>query len=238
MHPIRERPSGSIQTLARAIGLLILISIVAGAFGESYVPSRLIVATDASATARNLAAHPALYRWGFAVYLIEALCDLTLAVLFYVLLRPAGRTIALVSAFFGLASAALYAVAEAFYFAPGLLLGGGDYLAVFTPAQLDALALLSFRFFSRIGGWFLIFYGVGTVLRGYLIVRSNFLPRTIGVLLIIGGLGFAAQTIAIVLAPSLASPLWLMPMAVAGLSLMAWLLVRADDVAARWRLET
>lgn len=219
----------SAQTLSRVIGLLILLSIAAGAFGESYVPSRLIASSDAAATARNVIEHDALFRWGFAIYLAEALCDVALAVLFYALLRPVSKTIALVSAFFGLISAAMYAVAESFYFAPGLLLSGAAYLKAFTPEQIDALVLLSFKLFSRIAGLFLIFYGAGVILRGYLIAQSGFLPKTLGVLFVLGGLGFVVRTATLVLAPSMSSAMLLLPMAVAGIALMLWLLVKGVD---------
>ena len=96
---------------------------------------------------------------------------------------------------------ALYAVAESFYFAPSLLLGGAKYLTVFSPEQINALVLLSFRMFQSIGGLFLVFYGAGWMIRGYLIYRSGYLPKWLGVLLAIGGFGFVAQTFSFVLAP-------------------------------------
>src|SRR5205085_3281055 len=101
--------------------------------------------------------------------------------------------------------------AEACYFAPSLILTGGQYLKPFSPDQLSAMALLSLRLFGKIGGIFLVFYGVASMLRGYLIVRSGYLPRVLGILFMIGGAGFCVQTIAFVLAPGLASTMWLMP---------------------------
>jgi hypothetical protein len=71
------RAGTSIQRYARAAGVLILLSIVFGTFGEGYAPSRLIVSTDATATARNILASPLLFRGGFAAYWVEALCDVT-----------------------------------------------------------------------------------------------------------------------------------------------------------------
>jgi hypothetical protein len=88
-------PVGSIQTYARAVGVLFLLSIVAGGFGEAYVPYRLIVPADAAATAKNLVASNMLFRLGFASYLVEAVCDVALALMLYVLLRPVREDIAL-----------------------------------------------------------------------------------------------------------------------------------------------
>src|SRR3954470_22292347 len=111
-----ENRPDSIQTYARVAGVLLLLTIVAGFFGEVYVPSRIVVSGNATATANNITASNFLFRLGFASYLVEAACDVTLALIFYVLLRPVQKNLALLAAFFGLISTALYAVAELFYF--------------------------------------------------------------------------------------------------------------------------
>ena len=230
----RTHPSeSSAQTYARIAGVLFLLTMVCGFFGEMFVPSRLIVGTDAAATARNVVANDALFRLSVVSYLIEALCDVALSLVLYLLLRPVRRDLALLAAFFGLVSTALYGVAEVFYFAPTLLLGGADYLKVFSPEQLNALALLCFKLYARVGGMFMVFYGVAAVVRGYLIYRSGYLPRALGVLFAIAGLGFVARNLVLVLAPAYASDLLLAPMFVAVLSMTLWLLVRGIDVA-RW----
>ena len=214
------------QRYARAAGILILLSIVFGTWGEAYVPSKLIVSGDAAATAQNILASPLLFRTGFAAYLIEAICDVALALVFYVLLWPVDRNLALLSAFLGIVATVTYAFAECFYFAPSLLLSGADYLKTFTTEQLDTLALLSMKLFDRIAGIFIGFYGLATLLRGYLIYRSGYLPRTLGILFVIGGTAFVVQNFLIVLAPAYASGLLLVLMAPAGIAMMAWLLVR------------
>jgi hypothetical protein len=230
----RTNPSeSSAQTYARIAGVLFLLTMVCGFFGEMLVPSRLIVGTDAAATARNVVANDALFRISVVSYLVEALCDIALSLVLYLLLRPVRRDLALLAAFFGLVSTALYGVAEVFYFAPTLLLGGADYLKAFSPEQLNALALLCFKLYARVGGMFMVFYGVAAVVRGYLIYRSGYLPRALGVLLAIAGLGFITRNLVLVLAPAYASDLLLLPMFVAVLSMTFWLLVRGLDIA-RW----
>jgi len=223
----------SAQTYARIAGALFLLTMVFGFFGEMFVPSRLIVGNDAAATARNVVANDALFRLSVVSYLIEALCDVALSLVLYLLLQPVRRDLALLAAFFGLVSTALYGVAEVFYFAPTLLLGGADYLKAFTPEQLNALALLCFKLYARVGGMFMVFYGVAAVVRGYLIYRSGYLPRPLGVLLTIAGLGFITRNFVLVLAPAYASDLLLLPMFVAVLSMTLWLLARGIDIA-RW----
>jgi hypothetical protein len=225
----------SVQTYARIVGVLLLLTIVAGFFGEVYVPSKIIVAGDATATARNIVTLNSLFRLGFATYLIEALCDVALALIFYVLLRPVQRNLALLTAFFGLISTALYAVGELFYFAVGIVLGAGGALKGFTPDQLNSLALLSLKMFGNCAGIFMVFYGVASALRGYLIFRSGYLPRFLGVLLMIAGLGFIAKSFTLVLAPAYSSDALLLPMGLAAISLAVWFLVKGVDVQ-KWQI--
>lgn len=220
----------SVQTYAKVAGVLFLLSIIAGAFGEAYVPSKLIVPGDAAATAKNINALNLLFRAGFAGYLIEASCDIALSLVLYVLLKPVNKPVALLAAFFGLLSTALFAVASLFYFAPTLILGGADYLKTFSADQLNTLALLSLKLYALGGGIFTVFYGFASLLRGYLIFRSGYLPKPLGVLLALAGLGFISKNFALVLAPAYASDILLLPMLLAGLSLTTWLVVKGVNV--------
>jgi hypothetical protein len=219
----------SLQTYSKAAGVLLLISLVAGGFGEAYVPSRLIVSSDATATAQHFKAFESLFRMGFAGYLLEAVCDVGLALIFYVLLRPVRKEIALLAAFFGLVGTAVFAASELFYLAPALILGGDGYLKTFTTDQLNALALLSLKLFSYGAVMFTIFYGVAWVLRGYLIFRSGYLPKFLGALMMLGGLAFVARNFLLVLAPSYAPGILLLSMLPGGILLPVWLLVKGVD---------
>ena len=131
---------------------------------------------------------------------------------------------------FGIVSTATFAGAQLFYFAASFILGGAEYLKTFSPDQINTLALLSLKFAAYGSGIFMIFYGVASFIRGYLIYRSAFLPRFLGVLLMLGGLGFIVRNFALVLAPAYASGLFLMPMFIAGISLTAWFLIKGVDV--------
>ena len=222
--------SGSVQTYARIAGALGLLSIVAGGFGEAYVPFKLIVPADAAATAENIRTFAFLFRLGFAGYLVEATCDIALALIFYVLLRPVGKDLALLAAFFGLIGTALFGVAELFYFAASLILGGAGYLKAISPDQLNALALLSLKLFGYGGAIFTVFYGMSWVLRGYLIFRSGYLPKFVGVLLVLGGLAFVTRNFALVLAPAFPSASLLLLILPGALSLTLWLLVKGVNL--------
>jgi hypothetical protein len=222
------------QRYARVAAFLFLLTLVFGYFGEAYAPARFIIAGDAAATAQNITSSPMLYRVGFASYLIEGLCDVALAWIFYVLLRAVNHELALLSAFFGLVSTAVYAVSELFYFTALIILRNATALAAFSPEQLNALAFLSLKISANCGWIFLAFYGVPSVLRGYLIYRSGYFPKFLGVLLILAGVGFIAKDFLTILAPTYASNVLLLPMFLAGVSLMLWLLFKGVD-AEEWQ---
>ena len=227
----------SIQTYARVAGVLFLLTMVAGFFGEFYAPSRIIVSGDAAATANNIVAFNPLFRAGFASYLVEAVCDIALSLVMYELLRPVRKDLALLAAFFGLVSTAVFAVAELFYFGASLIVGGADYLKSFSPDQLNALGVLSLKMYGLGGGIFMVFYGLASFLRGYLIYRSGYLPKALGVLLALAGLGFITSNFVLVLSPAYASDFLLLPMFLAGVSLTVWLLVRGVDLR-KWEAKT
>lgn len=212
-------------------GICYLLTIIFGALGEVYIPSLFIVTGDAATTAQNIAAAPGIYRLGFACYLIEGICDVGLAWMFYVLLRPVHKEIALLSAFFGLVSMAIYAVMELFYFSALFVARQPEYLNVFTRPQRDALLLLLLKFFGA--GLFMVFYGIAAMLRGYLIFRSGYLPRFLGILLMAAGAGFILKNVTLVLAPAYSHNAFLAPMFFAAVALAGWLLVRGVDVQ-RW----
>ena len=219
----------SVQTYAKVAGVLLLISMVAGGFGEFYVPTKLIVTGNAAATANNIITSNSLFRLGFAGYLVEAVCDIAISLVMYVLLKPVRKDLALLAAFFGIISTTLFAVAEFFYIVAPLFVGGADYLKSFSPDQLSALSLMSLRFYGYGAGIFMVFYGIATFIRGYLIYRSDFLPKALGALLAIAGLAFIAKNFLLVLAPAYSSDLLLLPMPLAVLALTLWLLVKGVD---------
>jgi hypothetical protein len=224
-----------VQLVARVAGILMLVTIVAGFFGEVYVPSHIIVSKDAAATAANIATHESLFRIGFASYLVEAICDVALSLLFFVLLRPVQKNMALLSAFFGLVSTAVYAVTELSFFAAMIVLKAASDLAPFSVGERQGLAYVFVKVFTNGGGLFMAFYGIAAMVRGYLIFRSRYIPRTIGAFFMIAGCGFVAKNFTLVLAPSWSSDLLLAPMFAAAVSLTFWLLVKGVDVR-QWQL--
>ena len=218
----------SAKTYARAVVLFLVLSMVGGWFGEMYVPS-VIMTGDAASTAAQLRMNDGLFRLGFAAYLVEAFSDIVLAWLFYVLLKPVNRDLALLSAFFGLVSMILFAGTEMFYFAAPLFLRGSGYLNAFSPNQLDAFASMFLSLFARLSGLSMLYYGAAWLIRGWLSYRSGYVPRFLGVLMIIAGWGFVAKTLAQVLAPAYSSDLLLAPMLLNVLAIAGWMLAKGLD---------
>jgi hypothetical protein len=230
----RESP----QRHARVGGALYLLIIVAALFGEAVVRGRLIVSGDATATAGNIVASETLFRVGLAGEMLTCACDVALAMILYVLLRPVGRSVALLGAFFRLTFVAIYGVAKLFEIAALVLLGNSEALAAFDPPQLHALAYAALRVHSYGYGVSLLFFGACCLCFGDLIRRSRYLPKLLGTLLVLAGLGYVVFSTAQMLAPAWAAT-WLFPWLMlpgffGELGLALWLLIKGVDLA-RWQ---
>ena len=223
-----------IQKYARIAGVIFLIAVVVVSVGEAIVPNMLVVPGDTASTARNITANDLLFRLGFVAYVIEALTDVALTFLLYVLLRPVHANLAFSSVLFRLMATATFAFAEIFYFAQTLILGGSRYLNTFSTQQLQTLALLSFNIYGAAGSLSTIFYGTGSIILGYLIWQSGYIERIIGALWVIGGFGFVIATLLFFIAPAYASFLLMLPMIIALVVLGVWLLVKGVDIA-KWK---
>jgi hypothetical protein len=175
---------------ARMTGAFYLLTVLAGVFAQGFVSERLVASGNAATTATNILTHEPLFRLGFTVYLIEMASQITMTALFYELLKPVSRSVSLLSAVFSYIGCGIKTLSRLFYFAPLLVLGDAPYLRVFTADQLQALALLFLKVNDQAAAIALVFFGFSTLLRGYLIVRATFLPRSLGVLTVLGGVGW------------------------------------------------
>jgi len=180
------------RTKARLAGAFYLVTILTGLFAQGFVSARLVVPGDAAATANNILSHDGLFRLGFAVYMIEMVCQIITTVLLYDLLKPVNRSVSLLAAVLGLIGCGIKTFSRLFYFAPLLVLGGTHYLSVFSGQQLNAVALLFLRVNDIGAGIALVFFGFYALLKGYLVIRSTFLPRALGWLTVLGGIGWLA----------------------------------------------
>ena len=220
-------------TLARLGGLLYLLVILGGIFGEIVARGSLIVPGDAAATASHLRASEGLWRAGIAVDLVCCACTIGLAWILYGLLRTVDRKLALLMIFVDVIAIGLQAAFDLNLVAALLPLGSAAYLKVFTPRQLETLAYLSVRTHAFGYGISLLFFGLVFPIRGWLIVRSGFLPRVIGVLVSIAGLGYLVNGFTLILAPALAGKLFMfvaLPILAGEGSLCLWLLFKGVNV--------
>ncbi len=224
------------RALARLGGALYLSIIALGLFGEMGVRGRIVVSGDAIATAARLASMEALWRVGIAGEILLLLCATALTAIFYVLLRPVSRTLALAATCFNLVSLAIEGVSALRLVETLFPLADARYLAVFSPEQRDALAYLAIRAHGLGFAIALIFFGCVCPLLGTLIVRSGFLPRVIGVLMMLAGAGYLIDGFALILSPPFADRLFpwiLLPSFIGESSLALWLLLRGVDET-RW----
>ena len=219
------------RSLARVGGVLYLLIIAIGALGEGVVRGR-IVSSDAAATVANLRSMQSLWRLGVAGEIVLLVCATALTVIFYILLRAVSRDLALMALFFNLVSIAIEA-AGAISLSAALFPLSRSYSKAFAPEQINALTMLSIRAHTSAFGIALIFFGVECVILGYLIYRSGYMPRLIGVLMAIAGICYLINSFALLLSPALASALFpaiLIPSFIGELSLALWLLVKGVDL--------
>jgi hypothetical protein len=223
-HPADTSP----QAYARTGGVLYLVIIAAALFDEA-VRDKLIVSGDAAPTANHVMASQLLWRVSAAGDLVKDACAVALALIFYVLLRPAGKNLALLAAFFNLVSIAVEAAYKLHLFAALFLLGGADYLRAFEPHQLQALAYLALKSHDHGYAISLVFFGCQCMVLGVLIFRSGYLPRILGVLMQIAGLCYLANSFALFLSPGFAGlifPAIMIPAFIGESSLCLWLIVK------------
>ena len=219
-------------TRARILAALYLLVVVCGVIGQAVIADGLVVGNDAGKTAANIRANTSLYRLGYTIFMVEMVAQIVTSVMFYDLLKPVNRSLARTAAIIGITGAGIKTFARLFYYAPLILLGGANYLSALDPAQLEALSLAFFALNDQGAAIALIFFGVESVLGGWLIYRSGFLPRFLGVISIVGGLGWLTY-----LWPPLGAQAFMIValFGIVGLLVtIGWLLVRGVDDA-KWR---
>ena len=224
------------RQLARMAGALYLINIVGGAFAITIVPAMVLVAGNAAATAHNIQTHELLYRSGLVAHVLVTVTNVPLALIFYELFKVVNRRLALLDAFFILVATAIEAAGIVNQFAPLVLLGSGPYASALPATQLQALAYVPWNLSSNEYSLHTVFFGFDIITAAYLVFRSTFLPRAIGVLLAIDGLAYLVYSFTFFLAPGLAAQLvpWIQfPALIGEGSFCLWLLVVGVNVE-RW----
>jgi len=222
------------QTYARIGGLAYLIIIVAGAMGEIFIRSKIIIPGDAVATTKNISASPLLWRIGVFGDLVMHVFDLVLGLVYYTLLKRVNKSLALLSLLFGLIQTAVLVANKMNLMIPLFLLDDGNYLKAFDQQQLQALSYLSVKTHEYGFGFGLIFFGFECLIDGYLIFRSEFLPRTLGVMIFIAGICYLTNSFLLIFSPKLGDllfPVILAPLAFIGeFSMCLWLLIKGVNI--------
>lgn len=191
-----------------------------------------VSAGDAAATANAILAHESSFHLGFALGLISIACYVVVTALFYQLFKPVSTSLSLTATLLSLVGIAIWACASLFQLAALILLKGNVYLSVFNMNQLQALALMFLNLNNQAYSIGVVFEGLFWIPIGYLIFRSTFLPRVLGVLFAIAGFGYLTF-----LSPPLIT--YLLPYigilgTLAEISIILWLLVKGVN-AQRWK---
>jgi hypothetical protein len=222
---------------ARVAGALYVVLFVLGPFVFLFGKAEALVPGDPAASAANVLALGAQFRIGLLLETVIFLVEIVLAAILYVMFRPVHHALSLGAAFARLGEAVIQGVNLLTGGLVLLVLGGAGALAAFSTAQLEALGLVFLEANAFVVLVWGIFFGAHLLLLGYLVGASRFLPRWIGVLLGVAGIGYLAQSCGTILLPSAKAMLdgVVVLLAVPGeLAFTLWLLIKGVDVA-RWR---
>lgn len=226
------------QVYARTGGVLYLVLILVGMFSVLFVRDKLVVSGDPVTTAHNIMSSLLLWRIGVVADLVMHILDVPVMLIIYVLLRPVNKNIALLAMLFNLVQTSVLVDNKLNLITALFPLSNSDYLKVFEPDQLYTQAYLSIRLHDTGFGVGLIFFGFVCLVNGYLVFRSGYLPKAIGVLLQIAGLCYLINSFTLLIAPQLANSLFpfiMIPCFVAELSFALRLLIKGVNLS-RWNI--
>jgi hypothetical protein len=222
------------RLLARIAGALYVIITGCALFAYLYVRNQVIVADNMAQTAANFLAHEQLYRLGFSAAVVVVICNLPMGIILFELLKVVNARLALLALVFIIASATLEAVNLFNYIEPLFTFSLPEYAKAFNPEQLQALARGPIRMFGYAFSVSLMFFGVFCALIGFLIFRSKFFPRILGLLMMVAGVTYWINSFRLFLALPIPYIQWVT--LVAELSFALWLLVVGVNEA-KWRTQ-
>ena len=202
---------------ARVVGFCYLFSMVMGIFADSYARGHLIVPDNAVETARNIMAHERLFRLGIASYLLSQMSDVALITALYAILKRVNQNLALFATLMRVVQVAIGVVATLNSFDVLRFLSGADYLQVFRTDQLAALARVPIGVYGAGIHVSFVFLGLGSAVFAYLWFKSNYIPRGLAGLGVIGSLLLATGSFAFIVFPDLSKtvePIYFLPLGV------------------------
>ena len=211
----------------RFAGLLYVLVSIPGVFALIYVPSKLIAHADATATATNVAAHETLFRLGIAAELICQTGFIFVALALYDLLKGVNQRRASIMLGLIVVSIPIALLNELNAIAALILVRGADFLSIFEKSQRDALAMLFLNLHGYGFDVAAIFWGLWLFPLGLLVYRSGFLPRILGVLVMLNGFTYPVSSLTSLLLPQYEHIVsrWMMPLTFGELLFMFWLLI-------------
>jgi hypothetical protein len=217
------------QAYARVGGVLYVMIIILGIIQEAFIRGRV--------TAGNLQKLETLWRAGIAIEMVTSILTIGLAVVLYVLTRPVQRDLALLALLFGSIATAVQSAYSIQLVEALLPIGGNAYLAAFTPAQRQAMTALAMKAHVFGFGIALLLFGPFFLVTGYLIFRSGFWPKALGVLYQLAGVAYMFNGFVLLLAPRLSGGAFMImagPAFIGEASFALYLLTRGVRVDA-WR---
>jgi len=223
------------QLYARTGGALYLAVIAFGAFAEGFVMNKL-VGPDAATTAHNIMGARGLWSLAVALDLIVPIIAVAGVWISYVLLSPVSKSLILLDVFFTLVSLAVEAVSKLFLLLVLPILSSAGYAQAFEPRQLQSLANLALESHDLVFNIALIFFGFACLVEGYLLYKSGYFPKFIGILMQLAGACYLVSCFAALFAPALSNlitPLILLPSLIGELSYCLWLLIKGVDIG-KW----
>lgn len=237
----RNEPAAGVITssplaMARLAGLLYLLIAAAAAVTHAYVPAQLIVAGDVAATVGRIGAAEPLFRLGIAAEYVILLSEVALCVLLYALFRPLGATLALMMVSFRLVMTAIHGANMLNQFVVLNLSGEGATTALVAPGQQELLVALFLDAYQAGFAIGIVFLVPHVFLLGYLVLVSGFLPRPLGLLLLLAGCGYLIDSIGLLALPGYTETPAVVALiiAVAEIAFPLWLLFKGID-GERWR---
>lgn len=219
----------SIQRNARFAGVLYLVITAAAILAHIYVPSIIVVPGDAAATANNINEFATLFRLGtVGGELVVLLSEVVLAVVLFVLLKPVNKTLSLVAAVSRLVMTTVHGINMINYFFAMMLVSGTGYLSVFSTEQAQGLAMLFLEAHSYGFTIGIAFLTIHVFVLGYLIYKSGYFPKVLGVLFIAAGAGYLFDSFALLLSPNYETTPGIVAaiIAIAEIAFPVWLLIK------------
>ena len=186
----------STRQAARIAGVGLLVMAVLALFANFFVLEELIVPGNAAATATNITDSEGIFRVGLASFLVVIVLDVVVAWALYIYFQTVNRELSVLAAWLRLMFAAIFGVALASLFSALQLVSGAGYLRAFETPQLNAQVMSSIDAFNFVWLVALVSFGIHLVVLGYLILRSGFVPKVIGFLLILAGSAYVVDTLA------------------------------------------